>query len=382
MTDWALTRLGDVATIFDGPHATPTKTSDGPWYLSISSLQRGRFDLSLSAHLSESDFPKWTRRVCPEKGDTLFSYETRVGEAAHWDLHERAALGRRMGLLRPNRDAVDPKFLTHAYLGPQFQELIRQKTVHGATVERLLIADMPNWPIALPPLDEQRRIAGVLGALDDLIDHNRQLAGRLEDLSRSVAGQATDVTSLGELARVQQLGQKQPEGPIEHYSLPAFDDGALPERTDGALIKSGKFPLVGPTVLISRLNPKWERCWMAYPEGAAFASTEFVTVHGFGVENEEVWAVASSTDFWNQMRSHVTGTTGSHQRVDKGAVMRMVIPDVRTLPGAARSLLRHCVRSAHELRHEAHELTVVRDELLPLLISGRVRVADVEGLVS
>lgn len=168
--DWLTTTVGEVAEIFDGPHATPKKTLAGPWYLSISSLKNGRFDLSESAHLGEDEFLRWTRRVEPRPGDTMFSYETRLGQAAFWDTDEPAALGRRMGLLRPRTAAIDPRFLTLVYLGPQFQELIRAKTVSGSTVDRIPIAHMAAWPIVIPALNEQKRIVDVLDRFDALVN--------------------------------------------------------------------------------------------------------------------------------------------------------------------------------------------------------------------
>lgn len=168
--DWRTTTISEVALVFDGPHATPKKTHSGPWYLSISSLKNGRFDLSESAHLGDDEFPKWTRRVVPRPGDTMFSYETRLGQAAFWDTDEPAALGRRMGLLRPKEAVIDPRFLTLVYLGPQFQELIKTKTVSGSTVDRIPIADMASWPLVIPPLDEQKRIVEALDKFDALVN--------------------------------------------------------------------------------------------------------------------------------------------------------------------------------------------------------------------
>jgi type I restriction enzyme, S subunit len=165
---WRPTTLGKVAEVFDGPHATPRKTAVGPWYLSISSLKNGRFDLTESAHLGEDEFHTWTRRVAPRVGDTMFSYETRVGQAAYWDRDEPAALGRRMGLLRPREAVVDPRFLTLLYLGPQMQTLIEAKTVRGSTVERIPIANMAAWEISIPPLPEQKRIVDLLDKFDTL----------------------------------------------------------------------------------------------------------------------------------------------------------------------------------------------------------------------
>ena len=104
------TTIGAVAKVFDGPHATPKKTESGPWFLSISSLRNGRLVLEESAHLAEPDFEQWTRRVTPTTGDVLFSYETRLGEAALMPTGIRACLGRRMALMRPR--GVGPRNAT------------------------------------------------------------------------------------------------------------------------------------------------------------------------------------------------------------------------------------------------------------------------------
>lgn len=34
MSEWTTTTIGEIAEIFDGPHATPKKTEVGPWFLS------------------------------------------------------------------------------------------------------------------------------------------------------------------------------------------------------------------------------------------------------------------------------------------------------------------------------------------------------------
>lgn len=127
-------RLGDIAEVFDGPHATPPKTDDGPWFLSISSLKDGFLDLSESAHLSGEDFPRWTKRVQPQAGDVLFSYETRLGDAALMLPSIRASLGRRMALLRSKDIRVSGAILLHAYFSREFQDEIKKRTIHGAAL--------------------------------------------------------------------------------------------------------------------------------------------------------------------------------------------------------------------------------------------------------
>jgi type I restriction enzyme S subunit len=75
-----------------------------------------------------------------------------------------------MGILRPKRSEVYPPFLTLAYLGPEFQTQIRARTVRGATVERIPVADLAAWPVSVPPLTEQKRIVEVIDKFDALVN--------------------------------------------------------------------------------------------------------------------------------------------------------------------------------------------------------------------
>ena len=106
----------------------------------------------------------------------MFSYETRLAEAAAIPDGLRCCLGRRMGLLRPRPDSVDSRFLLYAYLGLRFQETLRSRVVQGSTVDRILLSELGSFPIELPRnIEEQRAIAHVLGTLDDKTELNRRM---------------------------------------------------------------------------------------------------------------------------------------------------------------------------------------------------------------
>ncbi|MEY3761271.1 MAG: hypothetical protein RIR39_2762, partial [Pseudomonadota bacterium] len=185
MTNY-MTTIGEVAEIYDGPHATPEKIENGPYYLSISSLERGRLDLSKSAFLSESDFQTWTKRVTPQKGDILFSYETRLGEAALMPEGLRACLGRRMGLLRPKINKVTSEYLLYAYIAPQFQQTIVSNTIKGATVERIALNKLSSFNIRIPDFDEQKNVAGLLTSIDSKIEINNRINIELEAMAKTL----------------------------------------------------------------------------------------------------------------------------------------------------------------------------------------------------
>lgn len=180
------TTIGEVANVYDGPHATPKKVEHGPIFLGIASLNQGSLDLSQSAHISEEDFVKWTRRVTPKEGDVVFSYETRLGEAAIIPSGIQCCLGRRLGLLRPKRDKVIPEYLLYAYLAPVFQEVIKTRTIHGSTVDRIALKDLPNFPIQIPPIRDQLQVVDVLRNLNNKIELNRQINQTLEQIAQAI----------------------------------------------------------------------------------------------------------------------------------------------------------------------------------------------------
>lgn len=181
-----MTTIGSIAEIYDGPHATPKKLEQGPYFLSISSLDKGRLELKKSSFISENDFKNWTKRITPQEGDLLFSYETRLGEAALMPAGVRACLGRRMGLLRLNRAKVTPEYALYAYLSPAFQQTIKANTITGATVDRIALNDLPNFPIRIPPLSEQEYVAKLLSGIDKKIELNNRINVELEAMAKTL----------------------------------------------------------------------------------------------------------------------------------------------------------------------------------------------------
>src|SRR5580700_4976082 len=186
MNDWPQVAIGEVAEIFDGPHATPRTVDIGPIFLGIGALQHGRINLGETRHVTPEDFRTWTRRVKPKSGAVVFSYETRLGEAAMIPDRFECCLGRRMGLVRANGSRLDPRFFLYVYLSPSFQDFIRSRTIRGATVDRIALKEFPSFPIPLPALHEQRAISSMLGSLDDKIEVNKRINETLETTVRAI----------------------------------------------------------------------------------------------------------------------------------------------------------------------------------------------------
>jgi type I restriction enzyme S subunit len=186
--------IGEVAEVFDGPHATPKTVDAGPVFLGISALRDGKINLGETRHVTPEDFQHWTRRVKPQTDDVVFSYETRLGQAAIIPSGLECCLGRRMGLVRVNRKRLDPQFFVYQYISPPFREFLDSKTVRGATVDRIALKEFPSFPINLPRLDEQELIADQLESLraetQRLESLYQQKLAALEALKKSLLHQA------------------------------------------------------------------------------------------------------------------------------------------------------------------------------------------------
>jgi type I restriction enzyme S subunit len=69
--------------LYDGPHATPKPAAEGPIFLGIGNLtEDGKLDLSDIRHIAEEDFAAWTKRVTPQPGDIVFTYEASLNRYA------------------------------------------------------------------------------------------------------------------------------------------------------------------------------------------------------------------------------------------------------------------------------------------------------------
>lgn len=394
MSQWAPLRIGDIGELFDGPHATPKskgKVSTDYIFLSISSLENGRLNLKESPSISEEDYLSWTRRVTPQAQDLVFSYETRLGEGALIPAGLTCCLGRRMALLRPNQKVIEPRFLLYLFLGPKFQQTIAERTIHGSTVNRIALNDFPDFPILLPDITEQRRIAGVLGALDDKIESNQAVITRAEQLIDEIAVQrATDLpmVALSEVCSLSKSTWKpetSPDQTVQLFSLPAFDEGATPEQAAVASIKSNKTLMDRPGILVSRLNPRISRMWWVETDAARVnvCSPEFAyltagDMHGLAC----TWLAVRSPEFRGEMVDRVTGTSGSHQRVRPADLMTIGVPDYRSLAEHIQATVLTLLHLVSDRRRQSVALAELRDVLLPELMSGRMRVDEAGCLVS
>lgn len=182
---WEKVAIKDICTgIYDGPHATPPLSDTGAIFLGISNFNNGRLDFSDIRYISEDDLPKWTKRVIPQKDDIVFSYEATLNLYAIIPEGFRGCLGRRMALLRVDKTKADYKFLYYYFYSDAWRATVNENIVLGATVDRIPLIKFPDFPVELPPLETQHRIADILSAYDDLIENNQKQIKLLEETAQ------------------------------------------------------------------------------------------------------------------------------------------------------------------------------------------------------
>lgn len=172
---------------YDGPHATPPVCENGGIFLGISNITpNGHIDLSDIKYISEEDLPKWTKRVVPQEGDIVFSYEATLNLYAIIPEGFHGCLGRRMALIRVDEKKASNRFLFYYFFSKEWRTTVAENTIVGSTVDRIPIAKFPEFPITLPPLIIQQKIASILSAYDNLIENNNKRIKILEQMAENL----------------------------------------------------------------------------------------------------------------------------------------------------------------------------------------------------
>lgn len=148
---WGITSVSRQSeAVYDGPHATPAPADKGPVFLGIRNLKPLGLDLAELRRISEDDWPRWTKRVVPREGDIVFSYEATLGYFALIPPGLRCCLGRRLALVRPFSKPANGHYLLHYFTSDPFQTYLQRHLSVGATVDRILLADFPSYPVLDP----------------------------------------------------------------------------------------------------------------------------------------------------------------------------------------------------------------------------------------
>ena len=123
-----------------------------------------------------------------QKGDILYSHINslaHVGKVAYYDGKQELYHGMNLLLMRVN-DMVDSNYL-YAYMltsqAKHIAQVIAKPAVNQASIS---ISDIRKIKLAVPPMEEQRKIAEILGVWDEAIEKQSRLIEKLELRKRAL----------------------------------------------------------------------------------------------------------------------------------------------------------------------------------------------------
>lgn len=390
--------------LYDGPHATPPTATEGPVFLGIGNItEDGHLDLSAVRHIAEDDFARWTKRVTPQTDDIVFTYEATLNRYAVIPRGFRGCLGRRLALIRPDRRRVDAHFLHYYFFSQDWRETIAGNVLAGATVDRIPLTRFPTFPINLPPLVLQRRIARILTAYDDLIENNTRRIAILEEMARRLyeewfvrfrfPGSEGEFTE-GDLpqgwteVRLDAIAAVNPDT-ISPRSVP--DDihyidisSVSPGRIDqvqlmpfAAAPSRARRKIRTADILWSCVRPnRRSHALVLDPLPNTVASTGFAVLRAMGVPHSYLYSAVRTDKFVDYLVNHATGAAYPAVKQSDFEAAKITLPN-RELLRRFDALVDPLLRLSHALDRKNANLRTQRDLLLPKLISGEIDVSAI-----
>lgn len=204
---WAMAKLSEVATI-ERNSVTPDAITSGTTYVGLEHISSGGESLSpvqvKAGELSSNKFAFDADTILFGK---LRPYLAKVVAPSISGVCSTDILP-----IRPGGD-LDKKFLLHFLLTPKQVAYVANRAT-GANLPRLSPKELAAMEIPLPPLEEQRRIAGILDAADALRRRRREALALLDTLPGAIfaemfgevlysEGRVVDAVPLSEVALIQ-----------------------------------------------------------------------------------------------------------------------------------------------------------------------------------
>ena len=188
MTSWKTYKIGDLCKISSSKRifAKEYKDSGIPFYRGKEIIEKQKGNkISTELYISQERYDEIkAKHGVPQKDDMLL---TSVGTLGIPYIVQDEVFYFKDGNLTwfYNFEGVDSRYLYYWFLSPIGKMNIDSKAI-GSTQKALTIETLSKFEIFLPPLEEQRRIAGILGAIDDKIENNRRINTNLEQQAQAL----------------------------------------------------------------------------------------------------------------------------------------------------------------------------------------------------
>ena len=411
--EWKEVRLGDVCEIkhgfaYKGKYFSDTPTCD-------ILVTPGNFTLSGGFKLDKPKFYNGPveKDYILSKGDLIVTmtdlsknidtlgYSALVPEVKGLTFHHN----QRIGLVENIANNVDKYFLYWIMRTPAYQSFIATHS-SGTTVHHTSPKGIGNYVFKLPPLDDQRRIASILSSLDRKIELNNKINADLEEMAQAIFknwfvdfepfkdGKFVDselgmipegwkVGCLGDMGAV--VCGKTPSksnsnyygGDIPFIKIPDMHGNVFVENSEDRLTEEGSLSqikkLIPPyslmvsciaTVGLVSINTK-----------PSHTNQQINTVipHNKSALFYLYQHIKNNEEFLKNMGRG--GTTTLNVNTKSFSNIRLLIPSEIALE-QFHGIVEGLFKKIEQNLHESRTLSLLRDTLLPRLMSGELEVPE------
>lgn len=384
MNEWKEYKLGEVCDVRDGTHDSPKSNFEGYPLVTSKNIKDGKVDLSNTYLISEDDYKNVNQRSKVEQWDILYSMIGTIGECAIVKDVPGFAI-KNVGLFKTNGNKLLAQWIYYYLKSTEALKELDGR-IKGSTQQYISLTDLREFPIIIPPNDEQERITGVLSSLDDKIDLLHRENATLEALAETLfrhyfienpdpswkEGTIDDVIEINPARRLSK-GENAP-----YLEMANIDtQGCAPLNWYNRPFSSGSKYINGDA-LMARITPCLENGKAAYIDflgngQVGWGSTEFIVLRTrIGLHPFFAYVLTRYSDFRDHAISSLVGSSG-RQRVDIDNLRKysISIPDEKTI-----KIINHdmdnVVPKIKNNNHEILTLIQIRDGLLPKLMSNEI----------
>ena len=187
--EWKEVRLGDIADVQTGPFGSQLHKSDYiaegiPCIMPTNIGPHLNLVVDGIAHVSEVDANRLSRHLT-EFGDIIYARRGDIEKCAYVTTNEEKWLCGTGCLKIRCKNEVNSRFIAYLLSTTECKKWITGNAV-GTTMLNLSKGILSNLPLIIPSLADQRRIASILSSLDRKIELNNKINADLEEMAQAI----------------------------------------------------------------------------------------------------------------------------------------------------------------------------------------------------
>ena len=185
-SDYTILKIEDVCEVIDSLHKSPKYVDEGYPMIRVKDLSKGYLKFDSPAYVTKDVYEEFNKKHKPQKGDIIFSRVGSYGIVSLVNCDTDFCLGQNTVILTHfKKDKVDNIFLYYLLTSNIVFEQI-EKFVTGSTQKTISMKSIKSIECPLPIVKKQKAIADILSSLDDKIELNNQMNETLEEMAQAL----------------------------------------------------------------------------------------------------------------------------------------------------------------------------------------------------